>query len=331
MHDAADMGRFLAVSGWLAWQVRRPFRRTALRRFGSAPAYALAGLLLVIAALPIVLPLLDAQPTDVDVPDIFDGAVSEPGTWIRVDGRAFALESSPTTASGNYALLVDAERHLRAVVVRAPQPFPDEDAEEVAVRPYSGRLVLLPVTVDMTALPIEATEAGTPPQVVADRIIELDAATKPERSVWWPLAVLPVLLAALLIVGAGVGYPVFRPTKEVDVLAAPLGVGERLPAAWGGRIGPVRSDLADPLGALLLVRRGTTGNVLTAQPLADEGPAPAPVTIGGGWTAGRTGYVHALRETVPALAIRSELVDAIFLFSRTAERDRVAAMVTVDR
>ena len=41
--------------------------------------------------------------------------------------------------------------------------------------------------------------------------------------------------------------------------------------------------------------------------------------------------MHALNETVPALAIRSELVDAIFLFARTAERDRVAALVTVER
>jgi hypothetical protein len=331
MHDAADMGRFLAVSGWLAWQVRRPFRRTPLQRFGNAPAFALAGLLVVIAALPIVLPLVDPQPADVDVPDIFEGTVAEPGAWIRLDGRAFALETSPTTTSGNYALLVDAERLLRAIVVRAPQPFPDVDPEEVTVRSYSGRLVLLPVTVDTEALPIEATEAGTPPQVMVDRIIDLDPTAKPERSVWWPLALLPALLATMLVVGSRVGYPVFRPTKEVDVLAAPLGVGDRLPAAWGGRIGPNRSDLADPFGALLLVRRGPTGNVLTAQPLADEGPAPAPVTIGGGWTTGRIGYVHALSETVPALAIRSELVDAVFLFARTAERDRVAALVTIDR
>jgi hypothetical protein len=36
-------------------------------------------------------------------------------------------------------------------------------------------------------------------------------------------------------------------------------------------------------------------------------------------------------ETVPALIIRSELVNATFLFARTAERDRVAALVAVDR
>lgn len=325
------MGRFLAISGWLAWQIRRPFRRLRLGRFSTVPVYVLAFVFAVIATLPIVVPLLDPQPVDADVPAIFDGELTEPGTWVRIRGRAFPLDGTPTGAPGAYALLVDAERLLRAIVVRAPAPFADVAPEDVATQPFTGRLVLLPAVVDTEALPIEATEAGTPPQVVADRIIELDAVAKPERSVWWPLGLVPLLLAIVLVVGARVGYPVFRPTKEIDVLAAPLGVGDRLPAAWGGRIGPNWSDLADPFGALLLVRRGPTGNVLTAQPLADQGPAPAPVTIGGGWTTGKVGYVHALNETVPALAIRSELVDAIFLFARTAERDRVAALVTVDR
>ena len=331
MHDAADMGRFLAISGWLAWQVRRPFRRTPLGRFGNAPVFGLAAVLVVLTLAPIAVPLLDPQPMDVDVPAIFDGEVTAPGTWVRIQGRAFALDESPTGTPGAHALLIDAERLLRAIVVRAAEPFPEVPPDEVETRAYSGRLVLLPVVLDTEVLPIEATEAGTPPQVVPDRIIELDEVTKPERSVWWPLALLPALLATMLVVGARVGYPVFRQTKEIDVLAAPLGVGERLPAAWGGRIGPNRSDLADPFGALLLVRRGPTGNVLTVQPLADEGPSPAPVIIGGGWTTGRIGYVHARSETVPALAIRSELVDATFLFARTAERDRVAALVTIDR
>ncbi len=91
------------------------------------------------------------------------------------------------------------------------------------------------------------------------------------RMVWWPLAIPPALLAALLLVGARSGYPLFRPTTEVDVLAGPLGPGERLPAAYGGRIGSTRRDLADPGGALLIVRRGPKGNLLTAQPLADDG------------------------------------------------------------
>ncbi len=80
------------------------------------------------------------------------------------------------------------------------------------------------------------------------------------------------------------------------------------------------------------MRSGPKGNLLTAQPLADDGGvAPAPVTIGGNWTTGRLGYVYTVSETVPALVLRSELVDATFLFARTTERDRVAALVTIER
>ena len=155
---------------------------------------------------------------------------------------------------------------------------------------------------------------------------------KPIRAVLWPLSILPLLLAAMLLVGVRAGYPVFRPATEIDVLTGPLGPGERLPAAYGGRIGPNVRELADPGGALLVVRRGPKGNLLTAQPLADDGGvAPAPVTIGGSWTSGRIGYVHTISETVAALLIRSELVDATFLFARRAERDRVAALVSVER
>lgn len=325
------MGRVLALCGWLAWQVRRPFGTAVGRRWGRVPAQVLAGMLLLGAAVPIVAPLLDAQPLDTNVSAIFDGEVSAAGTWVRIEGRAFPLRAWDPEAPRDLALLVDAERRVRAIVVRAPEAFPSLDPIAVPVRPYSGRLASEAVPVDVESLPIEATEAGTPPRVVPDRIIELDAVAKPERSMPWPLAIPPALLATVLLAGARAGYPVFREATEVDVLVSPLGVGERLPAAWGGRIGPTTSSLSDPAAALLLVRRAPSGNQLVAQPLVDAGPAPQPVPIGGSWTAGRIGYVHTVRETVPALAIRSELVDATFLFARTSERDRVAALVTLSR
>jgi len=323
-------GRILAIAGWLSWLVARPFRRTPLRRARGAPAIVVAVLLLVIAALPIVLPQLDPQPQDVAVDEILSGAVSEPGTWVRLTGRAFGLAEAPTEGAGSYALFVDAERQLRAIVVRGTTPFTTDPAE-VETGFVTGRLVVANVIVDED-LPIEATEAGTPPRIAPDRMVELDPVAKEPRSTWWPLSIIPAVLAVLLLIGSRTPYPVFRPTRDIDVLAAPLGPGERLPAAYGGRIGSNERDLADPGGVLLLVRRGPKGNLLTAQPLPDDGGvAPAPVTIGGGWTSGRIGDVHAVRETVAALTIRSELVDATFLFARTAERDRVAALIAIDR
>jgi hypothetical protein len=320
------VGRLLAICGWLAHVVGRRVRGPSLGRFGSAPVLGLAALLAVGALLPLLIPSFDPQPEDVVVQTIFDGRVNAPDGWIRLRGRIVPLTESPTGEPGAWSLLVDEENLLRSIVLRTAQPL-----EAAASTMVTGRLVDATVVVD-EELPIEATVAGTPPRVVPDAIVVLDATTKPVRSVLWPISILPALLAAGLVIGSRVGYPIFRPTSEVDVLTTPLGPGERVPAAFGGRVGPTGRNLADPGAALLLVRRGPKGNLLTAQVLADEGQvAPAPVTIGGGWTSGRIGDVYALTETVPALTIRSELVDATFLFARRTERDRVAALVSVER
>lgn len=324
------VGRLLAVCGWLAWQVRRPFgRRLASGRMAAIPAISVAVLLLVAAAVPLTIPQLDAQPEDVTVQQLFDGTVRDPSGWVRLRGRLVPLEESPTGETADLALLVDADEPLRAVVVRAGSPVGGAASTMV-----TGHVT--PATVNSQVavedLPIEATVAGTPPKVVADVVVTLDAAPKPVRQVWWPLAILPAVLGLLILLGTRTGYPVFRSTSEIAVLVAPLALGERVPAAFGGRIGTVVRPLADPGGALLLLRRGPGGDLLTAQPLPDEGAvAPAPVTIGGGWTSGRIGEVHTVSETVPALLLRSELVDATFLFARSSERDRVAARVTLER
>jgi hypothetical protein len=320
------MGRILASCGWLAWQTGRPFRATPLRRLGPAPIVAVAVVLLVLAAVPIVLPSLDPQPEDVTVQQIFDGATTHPEGWIRLRGRITPLAESPTGEPGSFALLVDADNPLRAIVVKRTDPL---GAEELAT--VTGTLKPADVTVEED-LPIEATVAGTPPRVVPDEMVTLDQVPKPIRTVPWPISIPPIILAGLLLIGVRVGYPIFRPTFEIDVLASPLAPGERVPSAYGGRIGENSAHLADPGGALLLVRRGPHGNLLTAQPLGEgAGPAPAPVTIGGSWTSGRIGSVHTVRETVAALQVRSELVDATFLFARVAERDRVAALIAVER
>ena len=320
------MGRVLAVCGWVAWQTRRIFDGTRLSRASTMLAPGLAVALLVLAAVPIVPPFFVPQPDDVTVEQIFAGTVTRSDGWVRLRGRLTPLRESPTGLEGSYALLVDAANPLRAIVVESSDELePQESATLTGT--LTPRGVLL-----KEELPIEATVAGTPPRAVPDRVVLLDATPAPFRSVPWWLAIPPVLLAAALLVGARVGYPIFRPASDIDVLASPLSPGERIPSAYGGRIGENRADLAEPAGVLLLVRRGERGNLLTAQPLSEEGgPAPAPVTIGGSWTSGVIGTVLTVRETVAALRVRSELVDAIFLFARMAERDRVAALVAVER
>ncbi len=323
VHHAPVFGRLMAICGWLAWQVRGPFRRsTGLSR--AAP-FALAFILVALAAAPIVVPMLDPQPQESTVQDVIDNLVTEATGWVRLRGEVVPLPASPTDEPGEYALLVDEADTLQAIVLTADDRLAADESTIV-----TGHIV--PAIAIVEEVPFEATVFGAPPEVVVDRIVELDGFAKPERATWWPLSILPLVFAVLLIIGASVGYPIFRPTTEVDVLSTPLGPGERLPAAWGGRLGSIERDLGDPGAALLVVRPGPKGNVLTAQPLSDDdGPAPQPVSIGGGWTSGRVGNVYTATESVPALIVRAENVDATFLFARTGERDRVAALIAVER
>jgi hypothetical protein len=318
-------GRFLAICGWLAMKVGRPFTGplSSLRRW--AP-FVVAGLLLVLAAAPFVVPMLQAQPQDVTIQQILNGGVTEPSRWVRLQGRVVPLTEAPTDQPGRYGLFVDAADTLQAIVVTS-----GERITRAPSTPITGHLAGAVVAVEED-LPLEATVFGAPPIIVPNLVVQLDESALPERSVLWPLSLLPLLLAAVLVVGAVVGYPVFRRTSEVDVVSSPLAPGERVPAAFAGRLGPTVRDLADPGAALLVVRPGPAGNVLTAQPLSDDdGPAPAPVPIGGGWSRGRIGWVYTVSEAVPALRLRAESIDATLLFAKTGERDRVAGLVAVDR
>jgi len=318
-------GRFLAICGWLATKVRRPFTGplSSLRRW--AP-YVVAGLLLVLAAAPIVVPMLQAQPQDVTIQEILDGGVSEPSRWVRLQGRVVPLTEAPTDQPGHYGLFVDAADTLQAIVVTS-----GERITRAPSTPITGHLAGAIVAVEED-LPLEATVFGAPPVIVPNQVVQLDESPLPERVVLWPLSLLPLLLAAVLVIGAVVGYPVFRRTSEVDVVSSPLAPGERVPAAFAGRLGPTVRDLADPGAALIVVRPGPSGNVLTAQPLSDdERPAPPPVPIGGGWSRGRIGWVYTVSEAVPALRLRAESIDATLLFAKTGERDRVAGLIAVDR
>ena len=199
-----------------------------------------------------------------------DRVGSPPGTGRAADGVAHR-RARPLWAArrrGRYA------RRRSSSVRTGRSPRADSTA-------ITGHLTGAIVAVEED-LPLEATVFGAPPAIVPHLVVQLDEAALPERVTWWPLSILPVLLAVALIVGAWAGYPVFRPTSEVDVVSSPLAPGERVPAAFAGRLGPTVRDLSDPGAALIVVRPGPAGNVLTAQPLPDDDrPAPPPVPIGG--------------------------------------------------
>jgi len=328
------IGRFLAWCGWLAWQLERRLPARLPRSVGPRRIVGGVVVVLVVAGIaPVVAATIQAQPQDATVDDVRNGLIENPEGWVRLRSKVVVpLTESPTGEAGDWGLLVDEVDDLLAIVVRSEQPFEPQSSTAVTGH-VAGAIV--EVTDEMRdELPIEATVAGTRPRVVGHLIVVLDATPLPARGVLWPLVLVPWLLAGALAVGLRAGYPIFRPTREIDVLARPMAPGERIPAAIAGRIGERSYPLHEPVEALLLCRQGIHGGgVLTVQVTGNGGSAPPPVQIGGGsgWTSGRIGYVYTVSETLPALAARSERVDATILFARVAERDRAAALVAVER
>ena len=90
--------------------------------------------------------------------------------------------------------------------------------------------------------------------------------------------------------------------------------------------------LVGPWRALLVVRPGTGRQPAHGAATPRGRPARAAAHPDRrGWTRGRIGWVFTMSEAVPALALRAESIDATLLFAKTGERDRVAALVAVDR
>jgi hypothetical protein len=326
---AAMVGRALAGCGWLAAHLERLLSASRPPRWlrGQRVVAAVALFLALVALVPIGVVVVIPQPQEATVQQILDGEAGQPGAWVRLRGRDLVpLHEAPDVVAGRYALLVDARRETLAIVVRSDQPI-----AAAAGAMVTGHAALAAVTV-AEELPIEATVAGSPPRIVPDRVVVLDAVPHPEQGLLWPITLVAGLPALVLGIGARAGYPVFRPAREVDVLARPIGAGERVPAAVAGRIGAVTYRLVDPAEAILLAEHEQRGSTLTVQLLPGIGrPLPPPITVGGTGARGRIGYVHTIDETVPALQVRADDIDAVILFSRTAERDRAAALVPVER
>lgn len=340
------IGRFLAVCGWLVWQIRRRLEPTPLRRLGTPRLVTGLAVVFILAGVaPVVAATIQAQPQDATVDDVRNGLIINPEGWVRLRSKVVVpLSESPTGEAGNWGLLVDAVDELRAIIIFGEQPIETQDGAAVTGH-LQGAIVEVDTRGQGTALrvdaeevglvPQEATVAGTSPRVIGNLIVVLDPQPLPERGVLWPLVLVPWGLAGALGIGLRVGYPVFRVTREVDVLTRPMAPGERIPAAVAGRVGERRYALHEPADAMLLCHIGPYGGgILTVQVMGAGGdPAPPPIQVGGGsgWTSGRIGYVYTVNEILPALAARSERVDATILFARVAERDRAAALVSVER
>jgi hypothetical protein len=315
--------RLSVACGWFVHLLRRAFGWLRVIP-PTAAIIALAVILVALSAAPIVIAAREPQPQEVTVADVLADDVSDPDAWIRLHGTVEDIVVQ-STLEGTYALLHDREDPALAILLRSDAPI-DRDLATV-----TGRLVPFAVALPEYEPVTEPGQAPGAQRVVGDRLVELDAAPYPERSIAWGLVALPLVLTGLLGVGLRTGYPVFRVAREVDVLAQPMAPGERVPVIVSGRLAEHRIPFDEPSEALLLVARNPQGGILTVQLLPPGGGYVAPVSIGPGWTRGTVGYVYTVREEVPALMLQAEGSDVILMFGSISERNKAAASVAVER
>jgi len=315
--------RVLLIFGYVASLVERVLRPIPGGWLRGHRTWIVVGLLIAAAFIPIFASFGGSHPQELNVSEILAGKVSRPDGWVRVPGTIEPLPGIEAQVEGSYYLLHDAKDTSLAMVMRADsrlQHFPEVPTGHLEVT-----AVQVPGYVSATD-----PRAGGNRRVIPGQVLALDATPAPQASIAWPLVLLPLLVAGILFAGNRFGYPLYEETREVDVLAKPLAPGERLPVVVAGRVGEHRVPLDDPVEGLLLVSAGARGPELAIQLLLGPGKYVAPVVVGD-WTAGTVGYVHTLREHVPAMAMQAEQIDATLMFATVPERDRAAGRVSIRR
>ena len=315
--------RVLLIFGYVASLVERVLRPIPGGWLRGHRTWLVVGLLIAAAFIPIFASFGGSHPQELNVSEILAGKVSRPDGWVRVTGTIEPLPDIESQLEGSFYLLHDAKDPSLAMVMRT-----DSRLQHFPTVP-TGHLEVTAVQVPGY---VSATDprAGGKHRVIPGQVLALDATPAPQASIAWPLVLLPLLLAGILFAGNRFGYPLYEETREVDVLAKPLAPGERLPVVVAGRVGEHRVPLDDPVEGLLLVSAGARGPELAIQLLLGAGKYVAPVVVGD-WTAGTVGYVHTLREHVPAMAMQAEQIDATLMFATVPERDRAAGRVSIRR
>jgi hypothetical protein len=239
----------------------------------------------------------------------------------------------------------------RAVVVRSPYP---PDALPVDIW---GVATTDPVRADQAAAVPALREALGDRRLPARRLLA-EGVTPPLSEVSFVPAMILAVVAALLVIGWLIGYPIFRRRRLPERVSTwPLEAGDEIPADLYGRDGrgpeAVMADgapaslarlapdelerrswqfaLRDAAGVAPVVGDDATGAPGVLALTSGEGPIllrldPPPPGL---WLATGT-VVHARRER-PALRIRAAGIDLVAAFASTVDRDRTIVAILPNR
>lgn len=306
------MGRMLTrvrvFLGWLSYRVDRWLRRAPGPLRGPDQRLWIVVVLLVgLAIVPFVIVLGEVQPRELSVAQVAAGEAGV-GDWIRLDGEVLALPVVEDVVPPDHWTLQDRNDPTRSIVMHAPGEL--QGGEQMV----TGTLV-------ESDLPEEAGMSS-----VSNRIVELDPVPSPRRIPNPLLWGLPLLAAVALTAGSTIGYPIFDPGGELNVIARPLAQGDTLAARVIGRIGERWFNIGDRQPAAIDVVEPAGGRRIQLTLIERRGRA-APLVLGEPSVEGTVGYVHSRDGSRPAILVVRPELEVILLFDRTADRDRLGAMM----
>ncbi|MEO8511162.1 MAG: hypothetical protein ABI534_07965 [Chloroflexota bacterium] len=294
--------------GWLAYRVDRWLRRVpGPLRGPDQRLWLVIVVLLAVAAVPVVLTLRQPQPREVSASQIAAGE-AQLGAWVRLEGEVLALPVVEDVLPAGYWTLQDPGDPRSSIMLRAAGDL------------TGGRQMLTGI-VEQSDLP-EAAGLG----LVPGRIVALDAAPFPRQIPNPLLWVPPLLVAGVLVAGSRIGYPIFEPGGELNVLARGLVANEAVGARVIGRIGNRWLNLGDRQSASVSVEEPAGGRRVLLT-LIGHGGRSMPHVLGEPSVEGVVGYVHSREGSMPAVLVIRPDLEVILLFERTPDRDRLAAMM----
>jgi len=237
------------------------------------------------------------RPTDLTFEDIRTGSIPAMTSWARVEGDLRPYPNSDSL----YQLHDTADPSLYLVVISDTR---------------------LPLGHQVMTGQISPTTGATTGNIGS---LDPDIPAVPKRNEPFAIIWLPAGLAAFILLGRRLGYPVVRRERPRPLHAPPLAPGERLRAQRSGRIGNDDVALAEAVACEVDVRRGDDVHELV---LIDDVPPTVDQLAG---------QVIRVRRSVPTVRLKvcrttacdrgvlvhAQSADLVLVFRDRSDRDRL--------
>jgi hypothetical protein len=308
----------LAAIPYLVMQLDRGIRRV----IGFGGVWLVVVVLLLAAAIPASIEASERQPLGQRVDDLRDG-VSALSGWVRMTGEITTLTSPEAVAGGQQVQSLLVEPSGDAILLIANREL--DNLTEITGHVSSS------ANAAATARSIGGPRFPAGDLEVIDRyVITVDDPIVPADGQTWAPVWAALGVAALLVIGLRVGYPVIRLRRDAPTPpgARPLAVGETMEVRPLEPQLETGAALAAPWGSLERVpRHRDTDPYFILRTPGQERPVEFRRHR---WSRATPGTLWTIRERVPVVHLHDWGIETVLALHSEADRDRLLASFAID-